>query len=583
MVNPPLKPFGRSLTDFKELNPVELAILDACRHGKGAGIAKQRPDQPTEYTVRASFLRFLALGGDEYAPVHEVGVGVFGAWIDGILDFDGAILPHGLCLVNCHFSEIRLTDSNVHGILNLNGSYVEVLDAIRLVCSGSILLSEGFIAIGKVTLHGAQIGGELVCEKSEFNGKNDSYALSCRDAVIKGNVSLSEGFIATGLVCLDGAEIGGSLSCSNAVFNGNQPIYALDCEGAVIKGGLSLNGCFNGTVCLKSMQIGGSLDCSGATFDGTNGYALQAENMAVAGALFFNNLKSVKGKVSLSAARISSLVDDVNSWMGELYLDGFVYDRLIGENTLTDAKSRIDWLKKQRPSHLGLDGNGKDFKPQPWQQLQKVLREMGHLEDARQVAIAFEDQLRKAKLIKHQVFHWLFGKLIGYGYRPMRLFCIILAVWLVCGVIYWNVALYANNGNGVFAPSNPLMFQNPEYAACVPASPAAKLEGYKAGCGLQPVQGAGNWYLCEKLREEYTGFSPLAYSLDLILPLVDLQQEHDWAPMIPTPENTWIDEVMAHSLKHVTRLVVWFEILFGWMSSLLLVAVISGLTKRQEE
>jgi len=89
--------------------------------------------------------------------------------------------------------------------------------------------------------------------------------------------------------------------------------------------------------------------------------------------------------------------------------------------------------------------------------------------------------------------------------------------------------------------------------------------------------------LCEKLHEEYTGFSPLAYSLDLILPLVDLQQEHDWAPMIPTSKNTWIDELKAHNLKHLTRLVVRFEILFGWMSSLLLVAVISGLTKRLEE
>jgi hypothetical protein len=71
--------------------------------------------------------------------------------------------------------------------------------------------------------------------------------------------------------------------------------------------------------------------------------------------------------------------------------------------------------------------------------------------------------------------------------------------------------------------------------------------------------------------------------LDLILPLVDLQQEHDWAPRIPTAENSWIGEMKAHSLKHVTRIVVWFEILFGWMSSLLLVAVVSGLTKRREE
>ena len=109
------------------------------------------------------------------------------------------------------------------------------------------------------------------------------------------------------------------------------------------------------------------------------------------------------------------------------------------------------------------------------------------------------------------------------------------------------------------------MFQNPDYKICA-------------------AQNAVNWYLCEKLPEEYTGFSPLTYSLDVILPLVDLQQETDWAPLIPTPKNIWYEELLAFDhLKHFTRLVVWFEILFGWVASLLLVAVVSGLTKRREE
>jgi len=98
------------------------------------------------------------------------------------------------------------------------------------------------------------------------------------------------------------------------------------------------------------------------------------------------------------------------------------------------------------------------------------------------------------------------------------------------------------------------------------------------------IQGAGNWYLCEKLPEEYSGFSPLAYSLDVILPLVDLQQETSWAPLITTPKAAWYQELFSiFDWKHFTRLLLWFEILFGWLSSLLLVAVVSGLTKRREE
>ena len=90
--------------------------------------------------------------------------------------------------------------------------------------------------------------------------------------------------------------------------------------------------------------------------------------------------------------------------------------------------------------------------------------------------------------------------------------------------------------------------------------------------------------MCEKLPEEYTGFSPLAYSLDVILPFVDLQQEKDWSPLIPTPKGTWYKELfMFDAPKHCIRLLLWFEILFGWVASLLLVAVVSGLTKRREE
>lgn len=83
--------------------------------------------------------------------------------------------------------------------------------------------------------------------------------------------------------------------------------------------------------------------------------------------------------------------------------------------------------------------------------------------------------------------------------------------------------------------------------------------------------------------EEYSGFSPLAYSLDLILPLVDLQQEKSWSPLIESANENPIFEIMTLDWKHVARLFVWFEIIFGWFSSLTLVGIISGLTKRAED
>lgn len=691
MVSSTSKAVGRKLTEFIPLKPAEQKLLEACQNGETAYISEHRPAPDLEHedkTVRASFLRFLALGGDEHAPVHEKGVQLWGAWVEGELNFEGVTLPYGLRLTYCHLNTTpSLRDSLVYGCLLFRVCHIEGLEADRMVCSGTIFLNnvistsevsfagaqidgdlvcdgakfdgkEGnalicdrawikgyvflrneFSSTGTVSLTNAQIGGSLECTKGMFDGKGGN-ALSFGNTVIKGDVHLNSNFTANGEVVVIGAQIGGDLVCENGKFNvkdGN----ALSCDGAVIKGCVFLMNGFTaiGTIRLQGAKIGGDLECSGSTLDGRDGSALLAENMTVAGMFFFLNL-TVKGAASLVSAKVGSLEDDFKSWPeGGLNLDGFVYGRLSGKAP-TDAKTRLKWLNKQSDSHVGVIEDGKDFKPQPWRQLQKVLRDMGHLEYARQVAIAFEDQLRTAKLIGQtpedwckpiagiyrffsRSFHWLFGWLIGYGYRPLGLFIKMVVVWLLCGAVYWCAAVYGDDGNGIFAPSNPLIFQNPKYAACVPDSFAAKEEKIKLvyttlqklikpnsplmlqnteyvacmsdteaakpelstlACAVPPpIEGAGNWYLCEDLRPEYTGFSPFAYSLDLILPLVDLQQEHDWAPMISTPTTTSAFWTWSSNDEYFIRFLIWFEILFGWVSSLLLVAVVSGLTKRREE
>lgn len=259
------------------------------------------------------------------------------------------------------------------------------------VIKGNVFLKNEFTAIGTVRLVSAQIGGSLECTKGMFDGKGGN-ALSFGNTVIKGDVYLNSNFTANGGVVVIGAQIGGDLVCENGKFvvkDGN----ALSCDGAVIKGCVVLKNGFTatGTVRLQGAKIGGDLDCSDSTFDGLNswnGFALLAENMTVAGVFFFLNLR-VKGAVFLVSAKVGSLVDDLKSWPeGKLDLDGFVYGRLSGKAP-TDAETRLKWLKKQPALHLGQVGDGKDFKPQPWWQLQKVLRDMGHLEYARQVAIAF--------------------------------------------------------------------------------------------------------------------------------------------------------------------------------------------------
>lgn len=584
----PLKPAGRTLKEFGPLKSAEQKLLDACRLGTTASISDKRPEAANdENTVRAAFLRFLALGGDEQAPVHEHGVQLVGAWIEGELDMEAASVPSNLTIRVCHFDVAPMfRGATIAGTLNFGGCQLPGLAGDGLVCDGCLFLSPDFSATEAVSLIGSRIGADLVCSDAKFDGK-DGNALSADGAVIKGSLFLDK-VAAMGKVQMIGVRIGGDFICHNAKLDGKKG-EALSVSRAVIKGDVYLNDSFaaTGKVLLMGVHIGGNLACCDAQFDGNNG--LLAEGMVVDGTFFFRKLvRSVNG-VSLAASHVRHLADDAGSWGEQLHLDGFVYDGIVGDAP-PDAATRLAWLDKQLKSHAGLNGDGADFRPQPWRQLAKVLREMGHAEDVRQVSIAFEHRLRKANLIgqtrKHrnkllELFlwtyrqisragHWLFWLFTGYGYRPLRLLVSMVVVWLVCAGFYWYAALA-----GVFAPSSPLVFQNPAYEVC-----------RADHMGPDPVvmQGAGNWYLCEKLPEEYSGFSPLAYSLDVILPLVDLQQETSWAPLIPTPKEIWYKELFFFDApKHGIRLVLWFEILFGWVSSLLLVAVVSGLTKRREE
>jgi hypothetical protein len=380
--------------------------------------------------------------------------------------------------------------------------------------------------------------------------------------------------------------------------------------------------------------------------------------MHVSGAFIFRKIEPPAERVSLASSHVGRLIDDAASWGKGLILDGFTYDIITGGSP-KDAATRIAWLDQQPDRMSGNYADetpavtkcriwaraelsrikdimsawlslkkappnpnyrkGSTFCPQPWRQLRETLLRVGLPEDARQVAIAFEIRLRDAELIGTspeywwtlrrwayrriaRILHWIFWCLTGFGHRPLRLVALLATIWLLCGAFYWKMSLPPRS---VFAPTNPIVFQNNSYAPCRPSAffsrsttpdyQFKKEDSEKSGIGIDlsggfaPMDHAGderhpgNWYLCNSLREEYTGFSPLAYSLDILLPLVDLQQERDWAPMINTPTADWVQELGRMDSERLTRLVIWFQTLFGWVASLLLVAIVSGLTKRRED
>ena len=520
---------------FSKMKPAEKKLLEACKNGKDLYLGNERPIEKTvDNEIRGEFLRDLILNNNQeidendksyILKIDSGGIKFSGAYISGRFDFSfcSTDLPFGF--LNSMFeNKLNLADSKIR-FLSLIGSSVPSFDAFRLVCESDIFLRNGFEVNGEVNFISAQINGSLSCTNGKFNN-NEGYALNCNGAKIEGSVFLSDDFEANGEVNFGSAQIGGNLEGSEGKFN-NKNGYALDCNGTKIEGSVFLNDDFeaNGKVNFHSSYIGKSL--------------------------VFTNAKKI-AYLNLESAHISRLDFDINN-VETIDLDGFVYEHL--DMTKQDFTSPAKWLEKMPKE--------KDFKPQPYKQLAKVLRNMGHHGDADDTMIKYNEQLTKKDF---SPFKWIYGKTAGYGYKPMNIFWTMFGIWLFCGLFYWNASKVA-----VFAPNNPLVFQKKvDYECNVEENGTA----WSDILSYEKYNTTNNWVLNEKLESEYTTFNPFWYSLDVILPIVDLQVEKDWGQYVSM--NDW-------TLNDFTRWLMWLEIIVGWMYSLILVAILSGLAKNEKD
>jgi hypothetical protein len=330
------KALGRWLGDFLDqdtpsgLLAAELRLLAACAQGRqcfavavpgkqtpaGERIRIEVPSRslahgrtrslpiPSVARVRAQFLRFLVLGGDESAPVHEAGVELCNAFVDGELDLRGAKCVGRLALVRCCIrGKLKIEDASL-GILYLQGSRAYGISANRAKIAGSVFLNKGFVCQGTVDFFGATIGGSLQCTGARIRRMKAPHALVCSAATIGGDVSLDANFRANGCIWFNGANLRGSLNCRGAsIAAPNDP--ALCCKSAMIAGDVLVNGSFaaHGSVRFSASTIGGELDCTSGTFTNAAATALDCDGATITGGVRLN-LATMVGAVNLLNARI---------------------------------------------------------------------------------------------------------------------------------------------------------------------------------------------------------------------------------------------------------------------------------------
>jgi len=470
------------------------------------------------------------------------------------LDLSFADVSFPLDLSGCAFiGELSLRQSRIKA-LGLEGSRTQTIAADGMDVKGDVFLSDGFKAEGEVGLLNVTIGGQLDCAEGQFINPNGD-ALTADGMDVKGDVVLGDGFKAEGEVRLLDTTIGSQLDCSEGQFI-NPGRVALDAEGMDVKGSVFLRGGFKaeGEVRLLGATIGGQLDCSEGEFINPDGVALNADGMDVKSDVFLCDGFKAEGEVSLvstvvardlkvrdvrepekarfdfTSTTIDTLLDDEASWpaKGNLVLDGFVYRRL-DQHSPHNVKARIRWLGLQPTDR---------FYPSPYEQLAKVLQESGYVDAAKRVLIAKNKdpaklkELSRPKRVLHRV---VLGGVTGYGYRPWR------ALWIGVALVFigWGL-FFAAEREGIMVPAQ---------SEAVPV---------------------------------YTPFHALPYSIDVFVPLVDLEQADYWTPHEGRSGTLFTLGNYAIPLSGLfLRVVMWVLNILGWILTTLLVTGLTGVIRRR--
>lgn len=461
--------------------------------------APAMPDEPDDDTrIRAGLIAWAMRGGDAEHPLHERGIRISCAWIEGVLDLQGHQSGRDLRLGHCRLPErVFLRNANL-GALSLSGSRLDKgLFAEGMKTRSDVFLRNGFHAIGPVRLLGADIGGNLSCTGGRFEAEDAEAALHADRIGIGGHVLLNDG-------------------CS-----------------------------VRGSVRLLSARIGGDLNCSTGRFAAPGAVALNLEKARIEGTVFLRAEMGLTGMLRLTGATVSRINDDPACWPepDQLRLDNCRYGAFSGNAAQCTAAMRLDWLARQ---------DYDDFRPQPYEQLALVFREMGHREDAREVLFVKEKLLRadRRRVASGAWRLWLgfrdwgFELVAGFGLRPFRVLRTLVVLSLLAALVFWQVW-----EAGQMAPDTPVVLNSPEWKA------VEKMERPN----IEWAQGYPG--------RHYETFNALAYGADVVIPILDLGQDAAWAPATTGIWGTvgWIAS--------------WVFQVLGWVVSAVLLASINSLIR----
>ena len=413
--------------------------------------------------------------------------------------------------------------------------------------------------MGRVRLAGADIGGQLVCTGGSFRNKegdaiNAQGIKVAEDVLLKSDDSNSKHvkeFKAEGKVSLAGAKIGGQLNCTDGRFQNREGV-ALNAQSVTVAGSVFLRRGFkaDGEVSLVGADIEGQLNCRGGNFQNKKGNAINARNINVgnevllirnfsaSGQVLFGNA-TIGGNFKLNNCKLTHLTlaganvlsefqDDAGIYKNEtgndidLNIDGFRYQRL--NATKERVENRLAWV--------GSMSKGDEFRPQPYEQLMKVYREMGHMNWARKAGFELEKKRHKQLRLNRDhkrfvvlgwgwwMWYWILRGTIGYGYKPFG------------ALMFWSILLIGGGFmlfKGTFPCPEPCRVESAPCHCMAPSDAEVIL--------------SADWKVHGKPPKDYPDFNPVYYAVEAALPVLPLGQTENWHPKIPWVR--WVQGVIT--------------------------------------
>jgi len=446
----------------------------------------------------------LALTGSRFSNPGAVAIAADQIRVDGMLFCDDGFEAEG---------EVRLLGARVGNQIAFLGAHFrnprrDALSADGIVVDGDVFCRDGFEAEGEVRLLGARIAGDLSLRGGRFINPGEK-AISGDRMIVGGGVFCGADFVAEGEVRLPSAHVHSNVQLTDGRFR-NPGGCAINADRLTVDGNISCRDAFaaEGAVHFIGVRVGGQLALTGTLRGTSHRIALDLEDARITRMLLLHPAAPLEGRVDLTNATVAQLADSDEAWAGGYELRGFRYQVLADEQQARAGGRSGDVVRRRL---AWLHGSRSGYHPQIYEQLAEQYRIAGNDVGQRAVLIQKQRHRRRQAGALTRVWSVVEDLLVGYGYRTWQ------------AVIPWIAAV-------IFGA----LFFHAHRHEIVQRMP----------------------------RQRPPTFHALTYTLDLLLPVVNLGQRDNWVA------------------QHQAQTVATILILAGWVLTTAILAALTGLVRR---